>query len=166
MIGTLDNSELALVEFVGRKRVDDAISKNRQQGNDQKLAEHCFNDEYEGRVSNDVVSAAGEFFVARTLGLFWHALSDNPRNMPFDVGDRHNVKTITNPGHNLIVKAKNDATGTYWLVLAHLPEPELEIIGWFPGAQCHRFWNERLIVPGYLIPKKNLYPLSEYKEEA
>jgi hypothetical protein len=100
----------------------------------------------------DIEGAAAELAFAKSRGLYWPALCDDPAGLPGDVGIAE-VRQSADPEAHLILHESDHDERPYVLVIGQIPE--FRIVGWIRGAEGKRpqFWRTHTGRPAFFIPQ-------------
>jgi hypothetical protein len=119
----------------------------------------------EPSMSGEYQGAAAELLVSCTTGLFWHALADNPKNLPGDVGHCQVRQTNYIDGHLMV--HQDDPDGAPFILVTGIA-PRQQIRGWLLGKLCKRaeWWQthlhgRKLPTPAYCVKQCELNAMED-----
>lgn len=114
-----------------------------------------------GRLRQHFAACLAEIAVARAANLCWTGCGKGSHGI-YDVGDRYEVRSITQRGRGLLIRPK-DKQGLYVLVYVNVEERTCEILGWeTPNGVRNRgrVLAEGTESPCHILPEQDLQPIS------
>lgn len=117
----------------------------------------------------DIEACAAELVVAKSLGLYWHALSNRIHGLA-DLAGAIEVRCTALENGRLIVTERDSDASPFVLVVGRAPK--LKIMGWMFGRDAkQRNWQHRgdgrqenRVTPPYFVPQAALRPMDELRE--